>query len=113
MGYNSDLVGIENAEEDVFIQHLHYGRPSWIGLNDQANEGVYLWTDGRPISYTHWSPEVSSTYSEDDDCVETAGRDLKYHWQPITCDTCRDFTCKRGMVPINCACFQCTSDEVK
>ena len=96
MDYSSNLVGIESAEEDVFVQHLHHGRPSWIGLNDQANEGVYLWTDGGPVLYTHWAPGVSTPYSETEDCVESSGRDMKYHWQPSSCDNCRDFTCKKG-----------------
>ncbi|XP_028415977.1 uncharacterized protein LOC114539542 [Dendronephthya gigantea] len=95
MAYNSNLVGIENAEEDVFVQHLHHGRPSWIGLNDQANEGVYLWTDGGPVSYTHWAPGMSTPYSEAEDCVESSGRDMKYHWQSSSCNNCRDFTCKK------------------
>ena len=93
---SSNLVAIESAEEDVFVQHLHHGRPSWIGLNDQANEGVYLWTDGGPVLYTHWAPGISAPYSEGEDCVESSGRDMKYHWQPSSCSNCRDFTCKKG-----------------
>ena len=100
MDYGSSLVGIESAEEDVFVQHLHYGQPSWIGLNDQANEGVYLWTDGGPVSYTHWASGISSPYSETEDCVESSGRLMKYHWKPSSCDNCRDFTCKKGKTVI-------------
>ena len=99
MDYGSNLVGIESAEEDVFVQHLHHGQPSWIGLNDQANEGVYLWTDGGPVLYTHWAPGVSTPYSENEDCVESSGRIMKYHWQPSFCDSCREFTCKKGTQP--------------
>ena len=100
MGYGSNLVGIESAEEDVFVQHLHNGQPSWIGLNDQANEGVYLWTDGGPVLYTHWAPGVSKPYSEDEDCVESSGKIMKYHWQPSFCDSCREFTCKKGIITL-------------
>jgi hypothetical protein len=96
MSYGSNLVGIESAEEDVFVQHLHHGHSSWIGLNDQANEGVYLWTDGGPVSYTHWEPGVSTPYSEAEDCVESSGRDQEYHWQPSFCNDCKEYTCKKG-----------------
>ena len=95
IGYGSSLVRIENAEEDVFVQHLHHGRSSWIGLNDQANEGVYLWTDGGPVSYTNWAPGVSTRHIDSKDCVESSGREMKYHWEQSTCDNCRNFTCKK------------------
>ena len=113
MARGSNLVGIESAEEDVFVQHLHHGQPSWIGLNDQANEGVYLWTDGGPVLYTHWAPGVSTPLSEDKDCVESSGRDLRYHWQLSSCDNCRDFTCKKGKISINLRCVTVILCNVK
>ncbi|MCB9787637.1 MAG: hypothetical protein H6744_13225 [Deltaproteobacteria bacterium] len=27
---------------------------AWLGGNDIAEEGTYVWTDGTPFSYTHW-----------------------------------------------------------
>ncbi|XP_028411847.1 uncharacterized protein LOC114534584 [Dendronephthya gigantea] len=95
LNYGSNLVGIESAEEDVFVQHLQYGQPSWIGLNDRANEGVYLWTDGGAVSYTNWAPEVPAAFNEAKDCVESSGRKSKYYWQPSSCTNCRNFTCKK------------------
>ena len=28
----------------------------WIGMNDAAEEGNFVWADGSPVSYEHWSP---------------------------------------------------------
>ncbi|XP_028411848.1 uncharacterized protein LOC114534585, partial [Dendronephthya gigantea] len=96
MGYGSTLARIENSEQDVFVQNLHYGKqPSWIGLNDQANEGIYLWSDGGPASYTYWDPQVPTPHSETEDCVEISGKDTKYHWQSSSCDNCRGYTCMK------------------
>ena len=90
-----NLVGIGNAEEDVFVQHLHHGRPSWIGLNDQANEGYYLWTNSQPITFTNWENGVSKPpNSAYEDCVYSGGRKNGYHWVASSCADCRNFTCK-------------------
>ena len=29
-------------------------RSLWIGYNDRANEGIWVWTDGSPSGFTHW-----------------------------------------------------------
>ena len=97
MASSSNLAGIENAEEDVFVQHLHRGKPSWIGLNDQANEGVYLWADGGPVTYTHWGPGISSPpTNQEADCIHSSGRENSYIWQASSCNNCQNFTCKKG-----------------
>ncbi|XP_028412470.1 uncharacterized protein LOC114535298 [Dendronephthya gigantea] len=107
MGYGANLVGIESAEEDVFVQHLHHGRPSWIGLNDQANEAVYLWTDGGSVSYTHWAPEIFTPFSEKNDCVESLGRDMNYYWIPSSCNNCQRFTCKTDIDECTIGTYTC------
>lgn len=30
--------------------------PAWLSLNDVASEGNFVWTDGKPVNYTHWAP---------------------------------------------------------
>ena len=54
------LVTINNqAEQDwVFSMFASFGgvdRNLWIGLNDAANEGTFVWSSGEPVTYTHWS----------------------------------------------------------
>src|SRR4030095_15865724 len=54
------LVTINNAAEDawVFGQFSSFGgtpRPLWIGLTDAAQEGVFTWVSGEPVTYLNWS----------------------------------------------------------
>ena len=38
----------------------------WIGLNDIANEGTYLWDSGEAVGYTNWNPgEPNNSNNED------------------------------------------------
>lgn len=54
------LVTINNANEDNWVYQTYgsFGgvpRSLWIGLNDAAAEGVYVWTSGESTTYTHWA----------------------------------------------------------
>lgn len=53
------LVTVDDAAENdfVFQQFTTYGgvqRALWIGLNDQAVEGTYVWASGEPVTYLNW-----------------------------------------------------------
>ena len=61
LSISGHLVTINNAAEDawVFGQFSNFGgtpRPLWIGLNDVAQEGVFAWISGEPVTYLNWSP---------------------------------------------------------
>lgn len=45
----------DDAENDwVWETFQPHGGPFWIGLNDVIQEGVHVWADGTPTSYTNW-----------------------------------------------------------
>ncbi len=53
------LVSITNqAEQDfldkAFLSGASRGQVYWIGLNDAAAEGTFVWSSGEPVSYTDW-----------------------------------------------------------
>jgi len=51
----STLTSILNAEENMYItDKLQMDKGYLIGATDEAEEGVWTWTDGSPWSYTNW-----------------------------------------------------------
>lgn len=56
-----NLVTINDAAEQewVFSTFGSWGgqdRSLWIGLNDEASEGNFVWVSGEPVTYTLWQP---------------------------------------------------------
>jgi hypothetical protein len=53
------LATIGDASENAFIYETFTANGSvnrglWIGLNDAASEGVFVWSSGEPVGYTNW-----------------------------------------------------------
>ena len=48
------LVTINDETEQKWLQAVFGGQPSWIGLNDIAQEGQWTWDNGEPLTYTNW-----------------------------------------------------------
>ena len=65
------LVTVNDAAENnwVFDTFSFFGgsnRHLWIGLNDAAQEGTFVWSSGEPIGYTDWYPGEPNNYNNDD-----------------------------------------------
>jgi len=54
------LVAINSVEEQNFLVATYLSgadattKSYWIGINDQATEGVFVWSSGDPVTYTNW-----------------------------------------------------------
>ncbi len=49
-----ELVKIESAEENTFIQQVLGAGYLYIGLTDKESEGTFTWSDGSPATYTNY-----------------------------------------------------------
>ena len=75
MGAN--LVSIQTqAENDCIVASLvNMGLNSvndviWIGLNDEAVEGTFVWYDQSPVTYTNWASGEPNNNGSGEDCVQ-------------------------------------------
>ena len=58
------LVTIADAAEQTFV--FNTWPSGWIGFNDEASEGNFVWVTGEPVTYTNWNPgEPNNAGNED------------------------------------------------
>ena len=50
-----DLASIHSAEENAYAYGLTAGVSTWLGLNDVAVDGNFVWSDGSAVDYLNWS----------------------------------------------------------
>jgi hypothetical protein len=86
VGLGGHLVTINDATENswvtsTFANFTGVPRALWIGFNDVAAEGTFVWASGEPVSYTNWGPAVEGLPPEPNDI---GGRENWAHIFPPT-----------------------------
>jgi hypothetical protein len=65
------LATIRSAQENNWLVQTFGSDEFYIGFNDLATEGLWVWSSGEPVSFTNWNPgEPSNTNNEDCGVVE-------------------------------------------
>ncbi|KAL9961213.1 hypothetical protein ACROYT_G030116 [Oculina patagonica] len=94
--FGANLPSIHSQEENVYVQSLHGGEHSWLGLSDINTEGTFVWSDGTPFDFHYWAKHQPNNF-HNEDCVHTLGflQGHKYEWNDVNCTDCHRFTCKK------------------
>jgi len=92
MGMN--LASINSQTENDFIGNTSGSIAQgswWVGLNDQAAEGNYVWSDGSPYTFSAWNGGEPNN-SGNEDCAEFMTGN--YRWNDLPCGASRYFVCE-------------------
>jgi len=91
-GYDG-LTTLLDAGEQAFFQALSASvsattssgwREIWLGLNDLAVEGSYIWVSGLAFSYSNWVSSNPGPQPSIEDCV-MAAEYSSYEWHDVNC----------------------------
>jgi hypothetical protein len=76
--FGGHLASIADQAENDFVQ-LNFGsfggtsQRLWIGFNDVASEGNFVWPDGSPGGYTNWNAGEPNNAGSGEDATEMLG----------------------------------------
>ena len=88
--FGGQLVRIDDEQENAAVLAL-IDRSAWIGLDDRAVEGEFVWLDGELPSYTAWGSGEPNDYGSGEDCVELRTSGL---WNDAGCGNALAFVCE-------------------
>ncbi len=81
----ANLISVESLAENTCIVNnlnsLGYGGVIWIGFNDIAQEGNFVWFDQAPVIYTHWAGGEPNN-SGNEDCTQIYPNGF---WNDLSC----------------------------
>ncbi|KXJ18096.1 C-type lectin BML-2 [Exaiptasia diaphana] len=101
MSAGADLVSFADKEEEqIFDQYIRefgkWGR-IFIGLNDIAKEGTFIWFDGTKSEHRNWKDGEPNNDKNMEDCAakfQKEGTPYAGQWNDIPCDHKSFFACK-------------------
>lgn len=88
----ANLVSIQSAQENQCIlsslNAINQTGTIWIGLNDEAVEGTFVWYDQSPVTYTNWAPGEPNNQGGSENCVQIyPGGTAPGTWNDLSCTT--------------------------
>ncbi len=85
--YGANLISIQSAAENNCIANdlvAHsFSGTIWIGFNDIASEGSFVWYDQSPVVYTNWNGGEPNN-SGNEDCVQIYPNGM---WNDLNCSS--------------------------
>merc|ERR1712042_21805 len=86
-----NLVTVDTSEINNILKSEK--KRIWIGASDLETEETFLWTNGKPLSYSSWAPGEPNNHGNREDCVEVNFRSPGL-WNDAVCGALRPFMCE-------------------
>ena len=92
---NAVLVTIDNAEENDFVSGLS-DKKLWIGLNDIAQEGHYVWASNLNSTYSRWEDAGNQpdNFNNNEHCIHIY--ETVDVWNDLPCNSLLSYVCEKG-----------------
>lgn len=70
VAWGGHLVTLTDAAEETWVRET-FGKLEyfWIGLNDIAVEGTFVWASGEPVAYTNWCVGEPNNFNDEDAAI--------------------------------------------
>ena len=92
-GVDWDLVTVDGAAENNWLNNtLPTAEDYYIGFNDQASEGSFVWSSGLSSTYTNWMSGEPNNCCGGEDCTQLD--DAGGGWNDIGCGTTAAYICE-------------------
>ena len=100
LGYaDTHLASITSQEQQLAVAHMASGRAAWIGLNDLAEEGSFVWSDDEPLVYENWDPGEPNDSDAGEDSVALSGS-IRGSWNDENDDQQHAYICAKKAMPV-------------
>ncbi len=85
-GMGAHLATVSSTEENALMAGLLGFDIAWIGGDDLATEGTFVWDDGEPFTFTNWADQQPNNGGPagDEDCLSFNGF-VGGQWDDFTC----------------------------
>jgi hypothetical protein len=100
-GYDG-LTSILNGVENNFVHGMVVPSTTnlqryWMGFNDIASEGSWVWASGEAVTYTSWAPGEPNNGGGNEDCGHLYNPQNSFgflNWNDHVCSTPQSFICE-------------------
>jgi hypothetical protein len=90
----AQLVILDDPLEEKWVRkqlELHGIGEAWIGMDDTAEEGHFVWWDGTEPEYVNWNPGEPNDWGGNEDCVQLI---TWAQWNDLDCAAAQAIVCE-------------------